>query len=227
MDKSLNYSATLVDGSTFNKVVKNGKTEYFVKNSKNKIISQIATKGEVAFKGFGYILGNTVTSIYGQTKTFGEKIIIQNRFDGLVTLEDPRAPYANSHAYLDILGRVSKDPEQSGVDFLKFAKGELKLEDLKPSYYSDPIFRRGVIAELRRQSILQIDTANEEKLMQLNPTQYKDTLNFINKQIKSVQKASGEKENIDLSPINKIQKIFDNWQEFLERLNSGNLNTED
>lgn len=228
MDKSLNYLAKLVDGSTFNKVVnKNGKAEYFVTDTNNKHISPTSAKGAVAFKGFGYILGNKVTTIYGQTKTFGEKIIIQNRFDGLVTLEDPQSPYANTHAYMDVLGRVSKDPEQSGVDFLKFAKGEIRLEDLKTPYFADPVFRRGVIAELRRQAIVQIDSANEEKLMQLNPQQYKDALNYINKQIKSVQKESGKQEDINLSPINKIQKIFDNWQDFLEKLNSGNLKLED
>ena len=228
MSNSLDYSAKLVNGSTFNKVVnKNGKAEYFLTNSKNERVSPTATKGAVAFKGFGYILGNTVTTIYGQTKKFGEKIIIQNRFDGLVTLEDPQGPYANTHAYMDVLGRVSKDPEQSGVDFLKFAKGEIKLEDLKTPYFADPVFRRGLIAELRRQAILEIDNANEEKLMQLKPKQYKDALNYINKQLKSVQKASSKQEDINLSPIDRIQKIFDNWQEFLQKLNNGDLKLED
>lgn len=55
--------------------------------------------------------------------------------------------------YVDLLGRLSKEPTKSGKDYFLFANKLLQLKDLNDDYFNDRVFARGVIEYIKRDTI--------------------------------------------------------------------------
>lgn len=163
-----------------------------------------------------------IRNIYGSTQKF-EHVKDCNSSEKFIELEF-EVNGKTSVQYVDALGRMNKEPTQSGADFVDFTRGTKRLEDLKTEYFRDPIFRKALLNDIKRRAMAEIDFVDIEKLTQIDkPELFRAALNIINNKTVEMKNLVEAKEKIDKSTIpDEIKERLQKWAELALDLHGEN-----
>lgn len=101
---------------------------------------------------------------------------IENDQNGFI-----KTDYNGEIRYIDMLGRISNEPTQSGIAFFMYYNEYAKLKHLKNEFFEDDVFYNAVLDIERRRAIKTIKShyADAENLSSLELKKAINTINLI------------------------------------------------